>query len=341
LEVTPKMDESIILSSERLHFCVPILSRDAAMHTLFNDRATMLPFLPMLCPMSLAAMEARRKRHRAEVEEEKGLFLDVVLQRTGELIGTTGFRSMDKVAGTAEWGIIISKEWHRKGICTECFEATLSYAAKTHGIHTVTAATLGNNVSMLAFFEKRGMAMSAITLATPVAIAEAAPPKITAVMLQKTVVSAIAKHAKADPTASLLAMLKAGVGVTIDNGVVNPTDPAAAQRAMKAAETARARRPLPTKIAKAPRKLAPPAARSAASPSGSPSAANGSASAGTDLSASLGSITLPTSIADGVASFSMNLAVPNLDSDVHVHNADSLEWLVFEAKIADVLEKVV
>ena len=98
------------------------------MHTIFNDKATMLPYLPMLCPMSVEAMAARRKRHRAEVQEEKALYLDIILTATGELLGTTGFRSMNKVGGTAEWGVIISKNWQRKGICAECFVATLSHA---------------------------------------------------------------------------------------------------------------------------------------------------------------------------------------------------------------------
>jgi len=336
------------------------------MHTIFNDKATMLPYLPMLCPMSVEAMAARRKRHRAEVQEEKGLFLDIILIRTGELLGTTGFRSMNKVGGTAEWGVIISKNWHRKGICAECFVATLSHAAKSHGIHTVTAVTRHDNIPMLTFFEKRGMAVSAMPLATPVAIAEAAAPKITPVTLHNSVVPAIAKSAKANPNASILAMLKAGVGVTINNGVVNPMDPAAAQRALKRHQqvnsTRAASAPLPATIAKASQPLAPEPKKSNAARAPTTVASRGrepplevepepdaienesggssaGAGAGAGAGGGLGSITLPTTIADdGVSTLSMLSLSSAPATQTRTDGASSLEWLSFEAHIADVLK---
>lgn len=101
-------------------------------------------------------------------------------------------------------------------------------------------------------------AMPAMPMTAPVATAEAAPTTMTPVVLQKSAVNAMAKAANADPGQALLAMLKAGVGVNINNGQVNPMDNVAAQKALKAAQTAKAvEKPLAEKIAKAPRTLLP------------------------------------------------------------------------------------
>ena len=177
---------------------------------------------------------------------------------------------------------------------------------------------------------------------------------------------AIAKSAKANPNDSILAMLKAGVGVTINNGVVNPMDPAAAQRALKRHQqvnsTRAASAPLPATIAKASQLLAPePKKRDAArapttvasserepplevepEPDAIENASGGSsagAGAGAGAGGGLGSITLPTTIADdGVSTLSMLSLSSAPATQTRTDGASSLEWLSFEAQIADVLE---
>ena len=98
----------IVCSSDRFHFCRPSQARDTAVHALYNDEPTMLPHLPMLCPISVEAIVARRARHRAECADGSSLFLDIVERSApgGEqtLVGTTGFRTLDAAAASAEWG---------------------------------------------------------------------------------------------------------------------------------------------------------------------------------------------------------------------------------------------
>ena len=195
---------------------------------------------------------------------------------------------------------------------------------------------------------------------------------------------AIAKSAKANPNDSILAMLKAGVGVTINNGVVNPMDPAAAQRALKRHQqvnsTRAASAPLPATIAKASQLLAPePKKRDAArapttvasserepplevepepdaienasggsgagtgtgagAGAGVGAVAGGGAGVGAGAGGGLGSITLPTTIADdGVSTLSMLSLSSAPATQTRTDGASSLEWLSFEAQIADVLE---
>ena len=147
----------IVCSSARLRFCRPEKSRDSAVLALYNDRQTMLPHLAILCPLSEEAMASRRKRHREEASKQTSMFMDVVERSTGALIGTSGFRTIDSKASTAEWGIVVAKPWQRKGICQESFEANVEYATSRLKIKTITAATLPDNIPMRTFLEKVGM----------------------------------------------------------------------------------------------------------------------------------------------------------------------------------------
>ena len=144
-------------SAGALLLCRPHPSLDVAMHTLLNDAPTMLPHLSMLCPMSHDNSTARRVRHRAEAATGTSCMLDIVLGETGELIGSTGFRFVDQGASSAEWGIIVSKAWQRKGVCSACFTACLEVATSVLNVRNLTASTIAENESMLAFFKRRGV----------------------------------------------------------------------------------------------------------------------------------------------------------------------------------------
>ena len=140
-----------------LLLCRPHQSRDVAMHSMLNDAPTMLPHLSMLCPISHDDSTERRVRHRAEAAASTSCMLDVVLGETGELIGSTGFRVVEHGTSSAEWGIIVSKGWQRKGVCEACFTACLEVATTTLNVRNLTASTIAENESMLAFFKRRGV----------------------------------------------------------------------------------------------------------------------------------------------------------------------------------------
>ena len=146
----------ILFSSERLHFCIPGRARDASVFDIFNDSLTMLPWLPMLCPMTDKDFHTRRELHRTQFQQSS-LFLDLVERSTGITIGTAGFRAIKKESAAAEWGIVISKEYQRQGYCTEAFASNVKFAASQLGVQTITASTLPTNTRMVAFFEQIGM----------------------------------------------------------------------------------------------------------------------------------------------------------------------------------------
>ncbi len=150
-------------STGALLLCRPHPSRDVAMHTLLNDAPTMLPHLGMLCPISEDDSAARRVRHRTEAAAGTSCMLDVVLDETGELIGSTGFRVVEHGStSSAEWGIIVNKAWQRKGVCAACFTACLGIAADVLRVQHLTASTTAENEAMLAFFVQHGLPQTGV-----------------------------------------------------------------------------------------------------------------------------------------------------------------------------------
>jgi hypothetical protein len=77
------------------------------------------------------------------------------------VIGTTGFREVDPVAKTAEWGIIVSKAYQRRGICAESYRLCVA-EARRRGLRRVTAATTEANIGMLSFLASVGMARTGV-----------------------------------------------------------------------------------------------------------------------------------------------------------------------------------
>jgi len=138
----------------------PEQSRDEAMYDLLNHEETMLPNLSNLCPISWPDVQVRRSDHRRGFFNGRNLCLDIVTS-DGLLIGTTGFREVKVMRkqgklreGTAEWGAIIHKSHHRRGICKEAYKACEQEAAKRWPGITIIAKTTPGNEAMLKFLEQ-------------------------------------------------------------------------------------------------------------------------------------------------------------------------------------------
>ena len=153
------MDEEreAIVVTERLRMEYPSEGRDDEALELYNDEETMLPYLPFLCPMTPRNMKKRRDFHRREADEGKSLFLDLVMRDTGAFVGTSGFRTIDYKSGEAEWGAVVKKEYQRRGLCREAFEACLRYLERElKGIVKLTASTVPIN-PMVNFLVAQGL----------------------------------------------------------------------------------------------------------------------------------------------------------------------------------------
>ena len=152
-------DDVCLCASWRFDFRAPARRRDAAVLALYNDAATMLPHLPMLCPMSAEAMSVRREAHRAGRANGSSCFMDIVHRASGELVGTAGFRAV-AVGGSAEFGIVVRREWQRRGVCCEAFVANAAYAWSALRCTAVVASTLEANERMRAFCARAGLSLT-------------------------------------------------------------------------------------------------------------------------------------------------------------------------------------
>ena len=77
-----------VMTTARLAMLPPAETRDGEVLELMNDEQTMLPWLPFLCPMRPENNAKRRKNQRKEFSEKKGMFLDLLDRKTGELVAT-------------------------------------------------------------------------------------------------------------------------------------------------------------------------------------------------------------------------------------------------------------
>ena len=174
----------LLLRGQAIGLAPPDASRDAAMAAIFADGETMR-HLPSLRGMPPGQMAARRARHRAEAGRGAGLMLDVIDLGTGELVGSSGFRVVQRRKATtmttpglaegaggsgscsgsgsgsdsdswAEWGIIVDRRFWRRGIAAEAQRLCAGLAARTLGVLKMRAATTPGNAPMHRFFAKHG-----------------------------------------------------------------------------------------------------------------------------------------------------------------------------------------
>ena len=150
-------DDRCLCSTARFELRTPSAARDDAVHALFNDAQTMLPHLPMLCPITREAMASRRTSHRDGLKNGASAFMDMVDKASGELIGTCGFREFSTDGTSAEYGIVVRKSWQRTGVCQESFRAIVTYARDVLKCDSISAATQEANAPMRAFLDRVGL----------------------------------------------------------------------------------------------------------------------------------------------------------------------------------------
>ena len=106
LDSLPKQRETVYTTSLRYEFCAPSKTRDMQAYKLFQDKGTMLPHLPDLNRLSLKECIAKRRKQR-EGAFKTSLHMDIIDKETKELVGITGFYSIElnsKKVESAETG---------------------------------------------------------------------------------------------------------------------------------------------------------------------------------------------------------------------------------------------
>ena len=165
-------------SSLRFLYFPPLEKFDKACHELYSDDA-MRVFVPQLYKMELSAVLDRRRKQR-ETALKTTFFVDIVEKSTGEFVGVTGFwefifehskngpvdchnggqnyedPNLDLVR-TAEFGVLISSQYRRKGVCTEAFFEMIRFGKEQLNCSAVKGVTIPKNVPMCNFFTKYGL----------------------------------------------------------------------------------------------------------------------------------------------------------------------------------------
>lgn len=127
--------------------------------------------------MSVADHQTRREQHRSDYLAGKSMFMDLIDEKSGKLVGTTGFREIEKIESDgmlfeilkqenssnlaekkfAEFGIILHPEIRGRGYGHYLFIKCLEYVQEKLNCQYVTAGTMIENEVMTKFLLKRGM----------------------------------------------------------------------------------------------------------------------------------------------------------------------------------------
>eukprot|EP01134_Creolimax_fragrantissima_P000885 CFRG0885T1 len=143
-----------IISTSRIELYYPIERFDAQARELLLDKE-IIQHISFLFDVASddERFKTRRENHRKDAKEGKGAMFDLIDTKTGNVIGSSGFREIDYDNKSGEFGIIVKKEWQRKGVCSEVHDACISWA-RENGLVKATAFTSPGNEAMLAFFRK-------------------------------------------------------------------------------------------------------------------------------------------------------------------------------------------
>ncbi|KAJ3172169.1 hypothetical protein HDU88_006984 [Geranomyces variabilis] len=157
---TPKawptsLPDVITITSPRLVLRTSTLDDSPALCDILSDQQTMVHLKSMLKDYTVAEMDARtiervERQHRA-------LGIPLTVFHNDEVIGTSGFRDIDLVKRTAEWGTILRADTQGRGYGQELLWVLLKYAFEELGIESVIITTAGANAPMRRLVENLGI----------------------------------------------------------------------------------------------------------------------------------------------------------------------------------------
>ena len=85
-----------------------------------------------------------------------GITWGIVLEESGELIGTIGFYRMKKEHFRAEIGYVLASNYWGRGLMSEAIQAVVKYGFDVMGLHSIEADTDPLNVRSMKVLERNG-----------------------------------------------------------------------------------------------------------------------------------------------------------------------------------------
>ena len=86
----------------------------------------------------------------------------IVLKRSGRMVGTVGFVSIDEANNLAEVGYVLHPDFWNLGIMTEALSCLLRFGFEEVGLHRIEAVYMSENLASRRVMEKCGMTFEGI-----------------------------------------------------------------------------------------------------------------------------------------------------------------------------------
>jgi RimJ/RimL family protein N-acetyltransferase len=108
-------------------------------------------------PLSLGQAQEWLAARLTEIAEGKCVAFGVVLERTGEFIGTIGLVNIDTEHCCAEMGFWIGVEWWGQGYATEAARAVVQHGFEALGLNRIHAHHMTKNPASGRVLQKAGL----------------------------------------------------------------------------------------------------------------------------------------------------------------------------------------
>ncbi len=107
-------------------------------------------------------VQEREKKWKEGQRKGTDLHFLVHLKESGAVAGTCGFKHIDLMHKTAEFGLIVHYPFWGKGAAAECHLLALEYGFSKLDLHKIRFETFVTNVRMRRFYENIGIQLESI-----------------------------------------------------------------------------------------------------------------------------------------------------------------------------------
>lgn len=111
---------------------------------------------PTIAPFSRKNLSDYIERYTADIFAERQLRLMVIERESGATAGTVDLTDFDPVNRRAAVGVLIDREFRRRGLGLEALKLTADYAAQRIGMHQLWATVAASNLASLDLFSAAG-----------------------------------------------------------------------------------------------------------------------------------------------------------------------------------------
>ncbi|MGD8189599.1 GNAT family N-acetyltransferase [Brevibacillus ginsengisoli] len=144
------------LETERLELQPILLEHAPALFEIFSDEET-IQYVPIPKHHAIADTTAYLEKLMANNEAEKASVWSVYSKEENRVFGNLGLYAEDPANHSASLGVIIHKDFWRKGYVVEALQKVIDYSFSTKDLVRIEARVDSNNPASYKMLEKLGM----------------------------------------------------------------------------------------------------------------------------------------------------------------------------------------